>query len=168
MRNLYLKQKVFTWGDKYNVFDSNQNIIYHIKGKVFSLRNKMDMFKNDQFIYHMERKLFHFMPHFTLFNKNQEEEATIIRRFTFIGGKLDIQSKYGQMAMIGQAFQRDFQLTKDGQVVMSIHKKWLSWGDTYEITIHDDEHEAFYVALAILIDVIFHQSSAQHSNTSSH
>ena len=45
MKQLYLKQKVFSFGEKYNVFDENQNIVYHIKGKVFSLRNKMDMYK---------------------------------------------------------------------------------------------------------------------------
>lgn len=168
MKHFYLKQKVFSFGDKYDVFDEHQNIIYHIKGKVFSLRNKMDMYKNGALVYHMERKLFRFMPEFVLLNENQEMLATIKRKFMFVGGKLFIDSIYGQMEIVGQVFQRDFQLINNGQLVMSVHKKWISWGDTYEISITDDQNEAFYVAMAILIDAIFHQSSGHQSSSSSH
>jgi uncharacterized protein YxjI len=167
MKQFYMKQKVFSFGEKYNVFDQNQNLVYHIKGQVFSIKNKMDMFKGDQLVFHFERKLFRFLPEYTLYTPNGEVLATIKKNFTFIRGKLTIESAYGNMELIGQVWQRDFNLTKEGREVMSVHKKWLSWGDSYEITITDDEKEAFYVALVILVDVIFHQSSG-NSNASHH
>ena len=168
MRNLYLKQKVFSFGEKYNVFDENQNVVYHIKGKVFSIKNKLDMFKGEELIFHFERKLFRFLPEYTIFTPEGEVLATIKRNFTFFRGKLTIHSKYGEMELNGQIWQRDFTLTKDGRDVMSIHKKWLSWGDSYEISINDDAQEAFYVAIVILIDAIFHQNSGNSSSSSSH
>ncbi len=168
MKQLYLKQKVFSFGEKYNVFDENQNIVYHIKGKVFSLRNKMDMYKNDQHIYSMERKLFHLLPLYILLDSDGNEVARIQKNFTLFGGKMTIHSSYGEMQLIGQVFQLDFSLLSDGKEVMSIHKKWISWGDSYEISITDDAHESFYVALVILIDAMYHQSSSHHSSSSSH
>ena len=69
------------------------------------------------------------------------------------------------MEIIGQVWQYDFHVNKNGQEVMSVHKKWLSWGDSYQISIQEDSQEAFYVALVILIDVMFHQQQKQsHSN----
>jgi uncharacterized protein YxjI len=167
MKQFYMKQKVFSFGEKYNIFDENQNVIYHVKGQVFSIRNKMDMYKDEKHLFHFERKLFRFLPEYTLFTPEGDVVATIKKNFTFFGGKMTVHSTYGDMEVVGQIMQRDFHLTKDGQEVMSIHKKWLSWGDSYEISIMDDTQVAFYVALVILIDVIFHQSSS-HSSSSHH
>ena len=167
MKKFYMKQKVFSFGEKYNIFDENQNVIYHVKGKVFSIHNKLDMYKGEEMIFHMERKLFRFLPEYTLFTPDGSVLATIKKNFAFFGGKLTITSSYGVMELLGQVWQRDFHLNNDGKEVMSVHKKWISWGDSYEISISDDEKVSFYVALAILIDVIFHQES-NHSHPSHH
>lgn len=166
MKQFYLKQKVFSIGEKYNVYDENQNVVYHIKGQIFSIRNKMDMYRYDQHIFHMEKKLFRFLPEYTLYNTEGREVARIKKNFTFVGGSLTIHSLYGDMELIGQIMRRDFHVNHNGKEVMSIHKKWVSWGDSYQITINDDANEAFYVALVILIDAIFHQTSS-HSSSSS-
>lgn len=168
MRSLYMKQKVFSFGEKYNVFDENENVVYHIKGKVFSIKNKLDMYQGDRLVYHFERKLFRFLPEYELYTPEGEVIATIKKNFQFIGGKLTIHSRYGEMKFVGQILQRDFQLFNDHKEVMSVHKKWLSWGDSYEIMIHDDTREAFYVALVIMIDAIFHQNSGHSNSSSSH
>lgn len=165
MKQFYMKQKVFSFGEKYNIFDENQNVIYHVKGQVFSIKNKMDMFKDEKLLFHFERKLFRFLPEYTLFTPEGEVVATIKKNFTFFGGRMTVHSNDGDMEVVGQIMQRDFHLNKDGKEVMSIHKKWLSWGDSYEISIMDDTQVAFYVALVILIDVIFHQSSGNSSST---
>ncbi len=164
MKNFYMKQKVFSIGEKYNIMDENQQIIYHVKGKVFSIKNKLDMLKGDELIYHFERKLFRFLPVYTLFSPDGSEVATIKKNFTFFGGKMSISSIFGDMEIIGQVWQYDFHVNKNGSEVMSVHKKWLSWGDSYQISIQDDTQEAFYVALVILIDVIFHQQQKRSSS----
>lgn len=164
MRYLYMKQKVFSIGEKYHIYDEDQNVIYHVKGQFFSIRNKMEMYQGDKHLFHIERKLFRFLPEYTLFSPDGDILASIKKNFTLFGGKLTIHSVYGDMDVNGQILQRDFQLFKDGEEMMTIHKKWISWGDTYEITIKDNQKEAFYVALVILIDAIYHQSS-QHSHS---
>lgn len=165
MKNFYMKQKVFSIGEKYNIMDENQHIIYHVKGKVFSIKNKLDMFKGDELIYHLERKLFRFLPEYTLFSPDGNVVATIKKNFTFFGGKMTITSLFGQLEVIGQVWQYDFHVNKNGLEVMSVHKKWLSWGDSYQITIQEDTHESFYVALVILIDVIYHQQKQRSSSS---
>ena len=34
--NLYIKERVFTWGDKFDVCDRNGNPKYYVEGEVFS------------------------------------------------------------------------------------------------------------------------------------
>ncbi len=167
MKSFYMKQKVYSIGEKYNIMDENQQVIYHVKGKVFSIKNKLDMFKGDELVYHLERKLFRLLPQYTLFSPDGSVVATIKKNFTFFGGKMTIDSIFCQMEILGQVWQYDFHVNKNGQEVMSVHKKWLSWGDSYQISIQEDAQEAYYVALVILIDVIFHQQK-NHSSSSRH
>jgi uncharacterized protein YxjI len=168
MKQFFLKQRVFSLGNKYNVFDKEGNVCYYIEGKIFSIHNKMDIYQGEEIIYHLERKLFRFMPEYTLYSTQGEVLATIKKNFTFFGGKMTIDSTYGMMEIVGQVFQRDFQLFYQGKEVMNIHKQWLTWGDTYQITIMEDAKESFYVALALMIDVIFHESSGNSSSSHHH
>lgn len=41
---LYIKQKVFTWGDKFTVKDINGNDRYYVEGEVFSWGKKLHVY----------------------------------------------------------------------------------------------------------------------------
>jgi uncharacterized protein YxjI len=52
-----------------------------------------------------------------------------------------------------------FSIILDGSEVASLKKKWISWGDTYEVTVIDESKAEFFLALVILLDSIFHEES---------
>ena len=35
--DMYIRQKVFSIGDRYNVFDINQNLLYRVEGEILTL-----------------------------------------------------------------------------------------------------------------------------------
>jgi uncharacterized protein YxjI len=37
---LYIKQKVFSIKDKYDILDSNGNVVYDVNSELFTFRNK--------------------------------------------------------------------------------------------------------------------------------
>lgn len=41
--NLCMKQKVFSWGDRFTVWDENGNDRYYVRGEVFSLGKKLHL-----------------------------------------------------------------------------------------------------------------------------
>ena len=50
----------------------------------------------------------------------------------------------------------DYTIQKDGDYFGSVHKKWLSWGDSYELDIPNSEHAGFFCALVVAIDHYIH------------
>jgi len=160
MKKLYLKQKFFSFADRYKVFDEKQNVVFHCEGKMFSFSHRVDIFDTgkDTMLYTLKRQLFTFMPKFNLTTPGGEEVAVIKKRFTVFSHKLDISSKFGDFTIDGDVFAHSFSITQNGKIVVDFTKKWISWGDSYEITVHPDENLGFYVALVIMIDSCLHDN----------
>ncbi|KFN93427.1 hypothetical protein TMUPMC115_0393 [Tetragenococcus muriaticus PMC-11-5] len=48
----------------------------------------------------------------------------------------------------------EFEVYSQEKQVASIRKRWFSWGDTYEVTILDEELEQLLISLVIAIDCV--------------
>ncbi|MDD3171055.1 MAG: LURP-one-related family protein [Bacilli bacterium] len=165
MKKYYIKQKIFTIGDKYNIFDENQNLVYYVKGEIFTLTSKLHLFskKTDREIFFIKRKFFTFLPQYDMF-KNDELVASVFKKFTVFSHNIRIESNYGDFDVQGNFLSHDFVINKSGEKVAEIHKKWLSWGDAYEILISEDENYEFYLALVIMIDNCIHNENNNSNN----
>lgn len=166
MKTYYIKQKAISFGDRYKIMDENQEVIYYVKGKVFSISHKMEFIraKDEATIYHFSRKIFSFLPTYYMQDEALMDVATVRRPITFINKRLIIDSNLGDYEVEGTFWAHSFDIIKDGSVVASIKKKLIAWGDTYQITIEDVSNEAFLLGLVVLIDSIFHNNN----NSSNH
>ena len=158
MKKLYLKQKVFSFTDRYKIFDENQKVLYHCEGQFFSFSHKMDLFDTgrNKLLFTLRKKIFSLLPTYHLTDPQGVEVATIHKRFTILKHKLDIESKFGEFSIDGDFLGHTFTVTANGQTVVNFQKKWISWGDSYEISIYPEENLEFYVALVIMIDNCLH------------
>ena len=150
--NLYLKQKVFSIHDKFTVYDNNETPVYTVEGKIISIHNKH-----------------------SIYNTAGEEVANITRKVISLTNKFFIERPPGHVyemkgklafahevyafpelgwELKGRFMQHDYVITKDGQEIASIHQKWLSWGDTYEITVSDGVDEVLVLAVMLCIDIV--------------
>ena len=60
---LYIKQRVFTWGDRFNVMDEGGDTRYTVEGQVFSLGKKLRIYdRHDREVAYIEQELFTFLP----------------------------------------------------------------------------------------------------------
>ncbi|MDD3126986.1 MAG: LURP-one-related family protein, partial [Candidatus Izemoplasmatales bacterium] len=148
----------------YKIFDEQQNIVFHCESKFLSITHKMKLFetKTNSHLYTISRKLFTLLPNYYLVDAQGKQVARIRKRFTLFHHKIDIFSSFGDYSIEGDFMAHDFSITKDGQMVADFHKKWISWGDSYEITIYPEEQIGFYLALVIMIDNCLHDN--HHSN----
>jgi uncharacterized protein YxjI len=161
MKNYYVKQKVFSLLDQYKIYDRNQNALFQCKKRAFSFSGKLDFVdaKTDQTIYLMKRRLFTFLPVFEIYS-DDVLVATIYKRFSLFKGKVDIVSTLGNFSVEGNYTNHQFNIHRNNMIVASITKKWLSWGDSYEISVEEDENQELMVALVIMIDRLFHSKSS--------
>lgn len=160
MKKFYLKQKVFSFKDRFKIFDDNQNVAFYCKGKFFSISRKKDFFKadGDVLLFTLKRKVFSFLPKYFILNAQGETIATVKKHFTFMKAKLSIESTIGNFTIQGDVWAHNFTIAMNNESVVTVQKKWISWGDTYEISVFDDRSTALYLAMVIVIDDCLHSN----------
>ena len=147
---LYLKQKVFSFGDKFFVYDENGEERYRVEGQVFSFGKKLHVYdRNEREVAFIRQKITAFMPRYYI-EKNGVEIAEVVRKFTLFYPKYEIGGLGWEVD--GDFFDHDYQILENGRTVATISKQWMTWGDTYEIDIASGVDEVTALAVALVID----------------
>lgn len=146
---LYIKQKVFSWKDKFYVKDENGNDRYYIEGELFSLGKKLHIYDmNSNELAFIHQKVLSFLPRFFVFIGGIQV-AEIVKEFTFFRNKYRIDGLGWDVD--GDFMDHDYEITHMGRPIVSISKEWFTWGDSYMLDIADnvDPINALSVVLAI-------------------
>lgn len=156
---LYIKQRIFSLKDKYNVVDENGNIIFYVEGKVFSIGAKItlfDSFGNEMF--YIKQVVPTFMPKYEIY-RNNELYAVVKERFSMFSHKIDIMGADRTLLVDGDLWAMDFTVSCNGVLLGHLSKKWFSWGDSYSLYVENSEDAAFFTALSIAVDNCHHNSN---------
>lgn len=149
---LYIRQKVFSWGDRFTVMDEAGEDRYFVEGEIFSLGKKLHVCRMDgteaAFI---QQKVFSFLPRFFVF-VGEEQVAEIVKEFSFLRPVYSIQGLGWEIE--GDFWSHDYVIAAGGREIVSIHKEWMSWGDCYELDIADGENEILALSVVLAIDCV--------------
>lgn len=156
---LYIKQRIFSFKDKYDIYDENENLVYYVDSQLFSMVAKLRLLDAQERELFFIRGKFRFLLSEYDIEANGELCATIHQKMSFLKSKLYVESKYGQFDIQGNFMGMDYDIYYNGHYFGGIHKKWLSWGDSYELDIPSPENAAFFCALVVAIDNCLHNSS---------
>ena len=153
---LYIKQKVFSWGDKFRIYDENQNDRYYVKGEVLSFGKKLHLYNpsgdEEAFIH---QKVLALLPKFYI-SRNNTDVAQVIKEFTILRQEYTVEGL--GWTVKGNFWAHDYKITSNSRIIASISKRWFSWGDTYEIDISDDADEVMAICVVLIIDAVIAQS----------
>ena len=161
---LYIKQKVFSWGDKFTVKDVYGNDKYYVQGEVFSWGKKLhvyDMTGNE--VAFIKQEVWSFLPRYYVFCGNQQI-AEIKKEFTFLFPRYSIAGLGWEIE--GSFMAHDYEISQSGRTIVSIRKEWMTWGDTYELNIVNPEDEIVALAVVLTIDCVMAASAAASSASS--
>lgn len=158
MATLYIKQKVFSWGDKFNIYDENGDERYRVQGEVFSLGKKLHIYDlNDVEVGYIHQKVWALLPRFFI-ARGGEDVAEVVKKFTFLKPKYTVEA-FG-WEVTGKFTGHEYSVMQGDREIVSVYKKWFTWGDTYAISIADGVDEINALAVALVIDACIAQSSA--------
>lgn len=152
MKQLYIKQKVFSLSGKFTVKDQEERDAYYVEGsflqipKTFSI---MDAERNEVAL--ITKKTFSFLPTFFV-EVNGQEAVTIKKEFTFLKARYAIDA--AGLNVEGNWWEMDFQILRGGEVVGAVNKEWFTWGDSYRVQILDEALENLIIALVIAVDCV--------------
>ena len=159
---LYIKQKVFTWGDKFTVKDINGNDRYYVEGEIFSWGKKLHVYDvNGNEAAFIQQKVFSFLPRYFVYVGN-EQVAEIVKEFSFLFPKYSIEGLGWEIN--GSFMAHDYEITRAGQPIVTISKEWMTWGDSYELDISNSQDELVALAVVLAIDCVLDAASSSSSN----
>ncbi len=149
--NIYLKQKVFAIGDKYDFTDYNQKLLYQGKKPALSI-TKMYLYDAEgKEIYYIKKKLFSFLSKYTVY-KDGKKVLQVNKKFSFSPKYVITDSNNNEYSLQGNIIAYDFELKCNDRFVGSVRKEYFSFGDAYELTISDDYDPALFCSIALIID----------------
>jgi uncharacterized protein YxjI len=158
-----IRQKIFSFGDNFTIKDDKDEDQFIVRGKVFAIGDKLkieDMFGNE--LVYIEQKVFRLLPEYNIFSDGKHL-AKVKKEFTFLKPRFNISSIVGNYTISGDFFGHNFEIIKNGSVVASVNKKWISFSDTYMAEIADTEDQAFMLALVIVIDQVIHDNNSNNN-----
>lgn len=162
---LYIKQKVFSIGAKFSVKDEYGNDRYFVEGEILTLGRKLHIYDiDDNEVAFVRQKFLSFMPKFTV-EVGGEEIAEIVKEFTLFKPKYYVEGL--DWNVDGELFAHDYVITSGDEEIVSIHKAWMSWGDTYELDIADNADEITALAVVLAIDTVLDSTNTAAANNMS-
>jgi len=149
---LYMKQKIFSWNDKFSVYDENGAERYFVEGEFFSWGKKLHVYdKMQQEAAFIRQELFTFLPKFIV-SVNGQDIAEIVKEFTFFKPRYRIDGLGWEID--GDFWDHDYEITKNGRTIIRLSKEWFTWGDCYELDIENPEDEIVALAVVLAIDCV--------------
>jgi len=149
---LYIKQKVFSWGDKFTVKDESGQDKYIIEGEVFTWGDKLHIYDlAGREVAFIKQELMSFMPKYSVYC-GEQQVAEIKKQFTFFFNKYVIEGLGWEIE--GGLWDHDYCITKADRRIVTISKEWMTWGDSYELDIADPADEIVAMAVVLAIDCV--------------
>jgi uncharacterized protein YxjI len=152
MGQLYIKQQVLSLAEHFTVTDAAGNVRYLVEGSFLRIPKSFsitDPFGNE--VANLEKTVLSLLPHFSVF-VGGAQVATIDKEFSFFRPRYRIDA--AGLNVEGDWWDMDFSVVRGGMPIAQISKRWLSWGDSYEISVFDDALETLIVALVVAIDKV--------------
>ena len=166
---LYIKQKVFSFKDHFSVTDDQGNQLYEVQGKTFSFKDQLTLTETNgtnQIL--IKEKWASWMPRY-LIEQDDQVIFEVVKKFSFFKTNFDILPSNWNVE--GEIFKHHYRLKDGSKELMFVRKEWLSWGDTYHVTIHDEQLVLPCLAIMIVLDMVLHsnkQNSHNHHNNMHH
>ena len=158
----FIKQKVMSLKDRFYVKDEDGRDRYFVDGEFLAFAKKLRIYdENNNEVVYIEQKLWNFLPEFDLF-MNNEKVATVKKEWAFFRNNYSIIGQDWHIE--GSVTAHDYVIKKQDHVIADINKKWLSWGDAYEINLYEEQDLEILLGVVIVIGCVI---SAARANSSS-
>ncbi len=147
---LLIKQRVFAWGDTYDIYDENDQVKYFVKAEMFTWGHQIHVYDAyDNEIGFISQQILTFLPKFDI-SVRGVMKGTIKKEFSFFEPVYSVE--YNNWSCEGDWMGWDYDISDGANVIAHISKELWHWGDTYVIDVLRPEDELDVMMLCIAID----------------
>ena len=157
---LFIRQRIFSWTDSYDIYDENGEARYEVRAAFFALGHQIHVYdkrapEGSCEVGWIRQKLFTLMPTFEII-LNGQVCGTIRKEFTLLRPRYHVDFRGWDVE--GDMLHWDYEVYDRGRTVMHISKEWLTWGDSYCLDIRDPADEILALAVVLTIDCVVESS----------
>jgi uncharacterized protein YxjI len=150
-----IRERMFALGDDFDITDEDGRRVYHVDGKVLTLRDRLVIEDpSGAEVAAVHRHLVALRPTYEVTVGG--EKAAEVRRHFFTPFRekftIDIPGP-DDLQISGDLLDHEFTVERDGREVASVSKRWLSIRDTYGVRIADGEDHLLILASVLALDL---------------
>ncbi|MBT2634118.1 LURP-one-related family protein [Pseudomonas sp. ISL-88] len=152
MYHFYIKERMFSFKDHFQVFNDDGKEVYRVEGSFFSFGDELKLTDLDgRTLASIDQKLMSLVPRYEI-SVSGKPVCEVRKKLTFFKPKFEISHLGWEIT--GDLWGQNFQITDGMADRMTVNKKWLSWGDSYHLQITNEEDIFLCLAIAIVIDMV--------------
>ena len=145
-----MKQRVFSWNDRFEIYDEFGNVRYFVEGEVFSFGKKLHVMSADGYeVAFVREKILSFLPRYYI-DRGGMPVAEVVREFSFFRPRYTINGLDWQI--YGDFWDHEYEIQNGILPIVRVSKEWFTWGDAYHIFIDESVDEASALAVVLVID----------------
>lgn len=157
---LCIRQKVFSFRDKFYVTDENGNQVYYIESEFFTFLKKFHIYSiSGEEVGYIEQQFNLFLPRLDIYIYG-ELAASLQKHFTLFCQEYTAEGP--DWSISGDFFCHDYQITHSGEAIAYINKEWFTFGDCY--TVEALLPQNMLLSLAIMVSIDFVLASGSNNN----
>lgn len=151
---LYIRQRIFSWTDSYDVYDETGDARYEVRAAFFALGHQIHVYdkragEGSEEIGYIRQKLFTLMPTFEIIIGDRVV-GTIRKEFSFLRPRYHVD--FLGWDVEGDFMGWDYRVISGNREVMSISKELFNWSDSYVLRYDNPANEIPGLLLVITID----------------
>lgn len=146
---LNIKQKVFSFNEKFFILDENGNEKYYVEGEVFTIGKKLHLYSlKEEEIAYIHQKVLALLPHYFVSVEGKDEIE--VEKKIHITPKFVVEDLNWEIE--GDFLAHEYDIKKGDEIIASVSKKWFSWGDSYEIDVKNDNNVIMALSMVLVVD----------------
>lgn len=151
-----LRQKMFSFGNKFAIKNEAGEDVFFVDGRVFALVNKLsfqDMQGRELVL--IKQKMISWGPTYRIFREDAAM-AVLKKRFALAREMFAVAVEGGTELLVRGSFTGfEYTFTRNDQRVAQASKRWFSLADTYGVEIADGEDNVLILACVVILDLIY-------------
>lgn len=149
MTDLYIKQHVFTLGERFTVYSGDGSEKYYVCGEFLSLPKTFHIsLASGEEVAEISGRLFSFPAKYDIFVGGKE--MTVCKKMSFLRPLYCVEPLGWEIE--GDFFAHEYRISDDGETVATVSKQWFTFGDAYRLRIIRDGDVLACLCALIVID----------------
>lgn len=154
--SLYMEQKLFSLRPRFDVFDKEKNVVFHVEGDITS--HSFSIQQDGREVLKLKRKIAKILDEYILI-RDEETIGELKKRFRIVNPEVSGTVNDAELRVVGDLMGIDYDIKIGGRAVAHVDQDKAHWSDCYRISIKDEDVQDIVIALAVICDHVSDKDS---------